>query len=96
MLTDRRTDGRTEGGTDGRTSSIHKPELLCNPAKNVYQTLTGYNFFPLLHKIDISSITVKELMPMLKLFKYPSKIMVLIKLWLRNNVPKIHVPPNKQ
>ena len=32
MLTDRRTDGRTEGQTDRRTSSIHKPELLCNPA----------------------------------------------------------------
>ena len=27
---DRQTDGRT----DRRTSSIHKPELLCNPAKN--------------------------------------------------------------
>ena len=32
---DRQTDGRTEGQTDRRTSSIHKPELLCNPAKNL-------------------------------------------------------------
>ena len=24
----------TDGRTDRRTSSIHKPELLCNPAKN--------------------------------------------------------------
>ena len=28
------TDGRTDRQTDRRTSSIHKPELLCNPAKN--------------------------------------------------------------
>ena len=28
------TDGQTDGRTDRRTSSIHKPELLCNPAKN--------------------------------------------------------------
>ena len=27
------TDGRTNGRTDRRISSIHKPELLCNPAK---------------------------------------------------------------
>ena len=37
---DRQTDGRTEGQTDRRTSSIHKPELLCNPAnKNTCGTL---------------------------------------------------------
>ena len=34
MLTDRRTDGLTDRRTDRRTSSIHKLELLCNPAKN--------------------------------------------------------------
>ena len=33
MLTDGRTDGRTDKHTDRRTSSIYKPELLCNPAK---------------------------------------------------------------
>ena len=31
MLTDRQTDGQT----DRQTSSIHKPELLCNPPKMV-------------------------------------------------------------
>ena len=36
MLTDRRTDGQTDGQTDRRTSSIHKPELLCNPANRNY------------------------------------------------------------
>ena len=30
---DRQTDGQTDRQTDRRTSSIHKPELLCNPAK---------------------------------------------------------------
>ena len=28
-------DGRTDGRTDRQTLSIHKPELLYNPAKNV-------------------------------------------------------------
>ena len=28
-------DRQTDGQIDGRTSSIHKPELLCNPAKNL-------------------------------------------------------------
>ena len=29
------TDGRTDRRMDGRTSSIHKPELLCNLANNM-------------------------------------------------------------
>ena len=36
MLMDGRTDGWTDRQTDGWTSSIHKPELLCNPAKKVF------------------------------------------------------------
>ncbi|KAK3085412.1 hypothetical protein FSP39_002931 [Pinctada imbricata] len=32
MLT---ADGQTDGRTNGRTSSTYRPELLCNPAKNL-------------------------------------------------------------
>ena len=38
---DRQTDRQTDGQTDRRTSSIHKPELLCNPAKKGLK----YNYY---------------------------------------------------
>ena len=34
----------TDGRTDRRTSSIHKPELLCNQAQNVTHILTRVYF----------------------------------------------------
>ena len=48
---DGRTDGQTDRRTDRRTSSIHKPELLCHPAKkckswNINHTpLTKMSYF---------------------------------------------------
>ena len=47
MLTDRRTDRRT--------SSIHKPELLCNPAKN-YKIISKENQERMLNGIKIVQI----------------------------------------
>ena len=45
MLTDGQTDRQTDGRTDRRTSSIHKPELLCNPAKNQTLNIKNSTFY---------------------------------------------------
>ena len=35
----------TDGQTDRRTSSIHQPELLCNPAKNQTWAITAWGAY---------------------------------------------------
>ena len=67
------TDGQTDRQMDRRTSSIHKLELLCNPAENyMYSTVLVTMNVYLKYKSSISS--KKEAIYMAKVKAFEKKV----------------------